>query len=436
MRRVVPRLYTITPAGAFQIGLWSDVENYIRSLNLHLDIRYTSDFTTNFKPTLGITEISKIEGFTYYDYQEDTIKEFIKNGRGISLIATGGGKALAIAGLCKTLLDHTPNFKILIVVPNVALLTQLYNSFIYEFNVPSITKWGDSFVPDLTKNIVIANTQILISDIAKTLAVVENFDAVIVDEVHTINEKKNKISKIIHNIHTPIKFGLTGTLPDSLMAGWNVIGKIGPILYEKNSYELRKQQTTSEVEIRVVLCKHTIIPKFPANVNPTDRYFAEMDYLINFDPRNQLIYNIVNTLVGNTLIVVDRLLYVDVLREVFKNSDKKILTITGDTPTNDRTVMQDLMEQESGIILIAMSKCFSVGVSVKNLHYAVFAYVGKSGVKTVQTIGRTVRKHASKDKAVIFDIADNLEYSSDHLRKRLLIYKDQKIDYTIKNIKL
>ena len=436
MRRVVPRLYAITPTGAFQIGLWNDIEHFIRSLNLQLSIEYTKEFTDNFKPILGIDDIAKIDGFTYYDYQEDTIREFIKNGRGISLLSVAAGKSLVSAGLCKTLLDHNPDFKILIIVPNVALLTQLYNSFINEFNVLSITKWGDSFVPDLTQNIIIANSQILISDISKTLAVVENFDAVIVDEVHTINEKKNKISKVIHNIHTPIKFGLTGTLPDSLMANWNVIGKIGPILYERNSFELRKQQTTSEVEIRVVLCQHAHIPKFPKNVNPTDRYVAEMDYLINFDPRNKLIFNLVDKLVGNTLIVVDRLLYVDVLKNVFNNSNKKIFTITGDTPTDDRTVIQNLMEQESGIVLIAMSKCFSVGVSVKNLHYAVFAYVGKSGVKTVQTIGRTVRKHISKDKAVIFDIADNLEYSLAHLRKRLLIYKDQKIEYTINKIKL
>ena len=49
-------------------------------------------------------------------------------------------------------------------------------------------------------------------------------------------------------------------------------------------------------------------------------------------------------------------------------------------------------------------------------------------VKTVQTIGRTVRKHESKSKAVIFDIADNLEYSLSHLRERI----KNRIDNNIK----
>jgi superfamily II DNA or RNA helicase len=55
-------------------------------------------------------------------------------------------------------------------------------------------------------------------------------------------------------------------------------------------------------------------------------------------------------------------------------------------------------------------------------------------VKTVQTIGRTVRKHESKERAVIFDIADNLEYSLSHLRERIKIYKEQKIEFSITKI--
>lgn len=435
-RKFVPRLYAITPAGAFQVGLWNEIENYLRSLNLQLKIELSEEFKNQFKPKTGITEISKINGFEYYDYQEDSLKEFIENGRGISLVATGGGKALIAGGLCKTFLDHYPNYKILIVVPNVSLLNQLYYSFVNEFNINCITRWGDSNLPDLTKNIIIANSQILTSDEKYTLSVVKDFNVLIVDEVHTINEKKNKISKIIHNINTPFRYGLTGTLPDSLMASWNVIGKIGPILYEKNSYELRKQQTISDVEIKVILCQHVRMPVFQRGPNPTDKYNAEVDYIIGYSPRNEVIKKIANKLTGNVLIVVDRLDYIFELSNLFLGGEKKVFIITGDTPTEERTKIQNTMDSESGIICIAMSKCFSTGISIKNLHYAIFAYIGKGGVKTVQTIGRTVRKHESKSKAVIFDIADNLEYSYSHLKERIKIYKDQKIDCSISKLKI
>jgi len=435
-RKFVPRLYAITPAGAFQVGLWNEIENYLRSLNLQLKIELTEEFKNQFKPKTGISQISKISNFDYYDYQEDSLKEFIDSGRGISLVATGGGKALIAGGLCKTFLDHYPHYKILIVVPNVSLLNQLYYSFLNEFGISCITRWGDNNLPDFSKNIIIANSQILTSDEKYTLSVVKDFNVLIVDEVHTINEKKNKISKIIHNINTPFRYGLTGTLPDSLLASWNVIGKIGPILYEKNSYELRKQQTITDVEVKVILCQHVRTPVFQRGPNPTDKYNAEFDYIINYSPRNEVIKKIANKLTGNVLIVVDRLDYISELSKIFSGGEKKVFFITGDTPTDERTEIQNTMDRESGIICIAMSKCFSTGISIKNLHYAIFAYMGKGGVKTVQTIGRTVRKHESKSKAVIFDIADNLEYSLSHLRERIKIYKNQKIDYSISKLKI
>jgi superfamily II DNA or RNA helicase len=435
-RKFVPRLYSITPAGAFQVGMWNEIEHYIRSLNIPVKITISDEFKQQFNPDTNIKEISKIDGFTYYDYQEDTLNEFIKNGRGISLVATGGGKALIAGGLCRTFLDHYPHFKILIVVPNVSLLNQLYYSFVDEFGIDSITRWGDGNIPDLTQNILLANSQILTSDIKATLAVVGNYDVVVVDEVHTINEKKNKISKVVHNITTSFKFGLTGTLPDSLMASWNVIGKIGPIVYEKNSYELRKQGTITDVKIKMVLCQHERMPLFQIGPNPTDKYNAEYDYVINYSPRNDVIKKLCDKLVGNTLIVVDRLDYISVLKKLLEGGDKKIFIITGDTPTSERTEIQNTMDREDGIVCIAMSKCFSTGISIKNLHYAIFAYMGKGGVKTVQTIGRTVRKHSSKERAVIFDIADNLEYSLSHARERIKIYKEQKIDYSITKIKI
>lgn len=433
-RKFVPRLYSITPAGAFQVGLWNEIENYIRSLNIPIEIKMTDEFKFQNKPDTGIKQFSKIDGFTYYDYQEDSLKEFISNGRGIALNATGSGKSVIAGGLCKTFLDHYPNYKILIIVPNVSLLNQLYYSFINEFGISCISRWGDNNIPDLSENIIIANSQILTSDIKYTLSIVSNFNVVIVDEVHTVNDKTNKISKVIHNIDTPFKYGLTGTLPDSLLAAWNVIGKIGPIVYEKNSYDLRKQKTITDVEIKIILCKHKDNPVFQRGINPTDKYNAEYDYIINCNSRNQIIKKILLKLDGNSLIVVDRLDYINVLKNLLENNNKTVFVITGDTPTNERTEIQNTMDRENGIICIAMSKCFSTGISIKNLHYAVFAYMGKSGVKTVQTIGRTVRKHESKSKAIIFDLADNLEYSVAHLRERIKIYKKQKIDYSISKI--
>ena len=407
------------------------INGYLHKIPCKIDRKKTENYSPCYDSTLkGITVQENGVG-EYYGFEVSgndrlfLLKDF-----------TVTHNSLIQAGLCKTLLDKNPNSRILMVVPNVGLLNQLHNSFLKEFNIDDVTVWGDKKLPDLKKHVLIANTQILTSDVKSTLKIVENYDYVIVDEVHTINDKKNKISKVIHNIHTPFKFGLTATLPDNIMGCWNVMGKIGPILYEKTSYELRKQQTISDVEIKVVVCSHNPKPFFPKGDNPTDAYNAEFNYIINCKQRNDIIKKIAEKLEGNTIIVVDRRDYIDSLEKILKDCGKTVYVITGDTPTEERTMIQNDLDSRDGIIGIVMSKCFSTGISVKNIHYAIFAYMGKGGVKTVQTIGRTVRKHHSKQKAVIFDIADDLLYSLDHLRKRLEIYKKQKIEYTLKKIKI
>jgi superfamily II DNA or RNA helicase len=92
------------------------------------------------------------------------------------------------------------------------------------------------------------------------------------------------------------------------------------------------------------------------------------------------------------------------------------------------------MENTSDVVCIAISKIFSTGINIKNLHYIVFAGGGKAKVKIIQSIGRGLRLHKDKKGVIIIDIADMLHYGSQHYTKRLSLYKGEKIDYGIKKI--
>ena len=92
------------------------------------------------------------------------------------------------------------------------------------------------------------------------------------------------------------------------------------------------------------------------------------------------------------------------------------------------------MEKNNNIICIAMSQIFSTGISINNLPFVIFSCIGKSLIKISQSIGRSMRLHENKDKSIIYDIADDTEYSFEHLKKRLKIYKDIKIPFEIKKI--
>lgn len=457
------RKYVITPIGAFEVGLWHEIEKYVLSLGKPVDIRLSNEFKTQYKPSLKNVAIQPIDGFTYYDYQEFSLNEMLGNGRGIILSSTASGKSVLIGGLCKSINLAKPNARILIVVPNTSLLNQIYYSFLDEFKLPIIERWGDQNIPTFEKPVLVANMQILSSDINYTIEVLKNYDYVIVDEVHRVGMKetykKNKkgekvlehqLSKIIHNIQTPNKWGLTGTLPDNLLACWNVIGKIGPILYEKSSYEVRKQGTATQVQINVIYMNHSEKVGEPMiqitnddgttteilDTQPTAKYNAERVFLYRSIQRNDIIRKLATKLDGNILILIDNIEHGEILQKVLETPNKIVYFIRGSVDTETRRNMTNHMEKETGIICIAMSQCFSTGVSVKNLHHLILSYVGKSTVKIMQSIGRLMRLHESKDLARIYDLADNTTYSRDHLTARLKLYKREKLDYKTKKINL
>jgi predicted helicase len=82
-----------------------------------------------------------------------------------------------------------------------------------------------------------------------------------------------------------------------------------------------------------------------------------------------------------------------------------------------------------------MSSIFSTGINIKNIHMIIFASGGKAFIRLVQSIGRGLRKHHSKEKLIIIDLADQLHYGISHLNKRLEIYKRENIPFNISTIK-
>ncbi len=87
------------------------------------------------------------------------------------------------------------------------------------------------------------------------------------------------------------------------------------------------------------------------------------------------------------------------------------------------------METNSNVICIAMSSIFSTGINIKNIHMIMFASGGKSFIRTIQSIGRGLRLHESKNKLIIIDLADKLKYGTRHSDKRKEIYKSEKINF-------
>ena len=303
----------------------------------------------------------------------------------------------------------------------------------------SISKWTGDDDLDLSTSVIICNLGILQSSKSDT-SWVHHVDLCIIDEVHKMRQG-NKINKIINKIHTPHRFGFTGTMPEELMDQWNIIGKIGPVLYEKNSASLREENYIAQVKAQIIDLKYETQPKYilyPSEpLTPTKRYRREIDFIINSNFRNNIISKLSEKFDKNSLILIDYIEHGEILFDYIQQrcKDKKVYFIRGSVAVEDRDEIRQLMEISNDIVIIAISKIFSTGINIKNLHYIVFAGGGKAKIKTIQSIGRGLRLHKTKQELIIIDIGDDLMYGRQHLQKRIEHYNKEKICYGRRTIK-
>ena len=146
---------------------------------------------------------------------------------------------------------------------------------------------------------------------------------------------------------------------------------------------------------------------------------------------------------GNTLILFSRVAtHGEVLFELINRDDRKVFFIHGGVDAEERETVRGIAETESNAIIIASFGTFSTGVNIKNLHNVVFSSPSKSRIRTLQSIGRVLRKSNSKLSATLYDIADDTKkgsvqnYTLNHLIERIKYYNEEKFNYDIIQIKI
>lgn len=431
--KVPTRKYAITPTGLCDLGLFWEIKKYFITNQITDKVIYTEKL----KEVLNCGSnkpVYKDFAIKLRDYQEEVVEKAVKNGWGTCVLGTGAGKTLTTAALIENYYINSPNpgsFKCIMIVPDLGLVQQTYDEFNLSGITFKLTKWTGSNKPDLTSNVIICNIQILLSQF-KENEWVKYIDLLIVDECHKV-KSSNEISKIISSIKTNNRYGFTGTLPDNDLDKWFLIGRLGPILYEKSSHNLRLEKYLTNVEVRIINLsyKDTFIPQITDS-----EYRNELNFLYTHKKRNSFIAQLSNKLNNNTLILVNHIIHGESLLAAVKDvsKDKEVFFIRGEVEVEERENIKKLMESNNNVICIAISAIFSTGVNIKNLHNILFVSGGKSFIRTVQSIGRGLRLHKDKNKLKIIDLCDNLKYGNKHSEKRKQIYNSEKINYTEKNI--
>lgn len=435
-RRFIPdRTYFITPTGTFNFGLAEAIIKWLKQYVIDRPVEYqlSESFKAKFSQDAPV-EILDDLAFKLRDYQKECVDIALRYKFGTFVLGTGAGKTFTIASIIHNLFAQKNIKRVLIVVPDNGLVTQFYDELVNLYKLrQKVAKFYDKFnTIEEDSQIIIANRPLLLSRFSqyeKTWR--EGFDCLIVDEAHSI-KRDNKISKCIEKIITKYRFGFTGTLAENEEDKIKNLGLLGIVRYEKTSKELRDEGFLSNVIVRKA---NLIYPESHSEM----KYREEVEYLYENEYRNKFLNDLCSKLNKNILLLVNRLEHGHNLLNYFNNNikNKKIYFIRGEIDTDARDEIKKLMEQEDGILCIAITKIFSTGINIKNLHNIILAAGGKSSVTVVQSIGRGLRLHPTKKELNIFDICDKgFKYSTAHASKRLKIYETEKIKVTETDIVL
>jgi superfamily II DNA or RNA helicase len=396
----------------------------------------TTEFVRQFCKTLDLKAAGKT--IDPHDHQIDGVRYALAHERCLLLSPTGSGKSLMIYVICRYLQNQIPDDKkILLIVPTISLVSQMYSDF---FDYSKGTSWkcreychkifgGQEKQTD--KKIVITTWQSIYN---LPPSYFEQFSAVIGDECHLF-KSKSLISIMTKLKDCPYRIGTTGTLDGSFTHKLIIEGLFGRVHKLTSTKELMEKNLLSDLTI------DCLVLQYPDDVRQSMKkltYQEEIDWLVQNDARNDFIANLTNSTKGNTLVLFQFVekhgqpLY-EKIKKLAKN--RKVFFIHGGTEADDREQIRHIVEQEQDAILVASYGTFSTGVSIRRLHNIVFSSPSKSRIRVLQSIGRQLRKSEHKEKAKLYDLADDLSWKSHqnhtlrHFVERLKIYDSEKFVY-------
>jgi len=186
-RFVKDRKYAITPTGLFDFGLYNEIRKFLIQSQI-TDIKFTENFKNHLK--VGFGDIEIWDGLKYEQryYQKETVKECLKYGRGTCILATSAGKSLVQAVLVENFKKCiNRDFKCLIIVPGLSLVSQLNNDFTDYGVTFTHSGWtGDTPLQDT--QVVICNSENFSAQFGSNPWIVD-VDMVIGDECFSGNVK-------------------------------------------------------------------------------------------------------------------------------------------------------------------------------------------------------------------------------------------------------
>jgi superfamily II DNA or RNA helicase len=409
-----------------------EAEDFATKLNLH--VKRIEDGKEVYIP------------ITPHDYQIAAFRHAVQTKRCLLLSPTASGKSAILYLLIRYYQEQIEsNRKILLIVPTVNLVSQMYTDFgEYSYdntwdvrNEVHMVYQGKEKGSE--KQIIISTWQSLYQ---LPLSYFEQFDVILGDECHLA--KAQSISSMLQKSYkAQYRIGTTGTLDGSKCNKLVLEGLFGKVYKVTTTVQLQEKGTLAQMMINCLMLHY---PEDVCKKMKGAKYQDEVSFIVEHEGRNKFIRNLSLSLKGNTLVLFNlverhgKILYEDILNHA--KDGRKVFFISGKVDVVDRELFRKIVETESDAIIVASLGTFSTGVNLRNLHNIVLASPSKSRIRVLQSLGRGLRLGETKDTLYLFDISDDLQYKTyknhglKHFLERMKIYNSEKFLYKIYKVRL
>jgi len=361
------------------------------------------------------------------DYQVQAVNECINNFQGITVAPTAAGKTIITS--CLSMIAEKYG-RTIVIVPNKNLVQQTEEDY-RNIGLDVGVLYGDRKEYDRTHTICTWQSLNVLNKKSKDalddeqLSVFMNgLSAIICDEVHSI-----KNMNILHELLTttfaniPIRWGLTGTIPEEEYNQVSLYSAIGPIIGKLTAKELQDEGHLAQCHVNILQTQDPVM---------YNNYQEELKYLVTNKDRMTWLSNKILEIskTGNTLVLIDRIETGEILQQMLPSST----FISGNMKSTKRKELYKEINLADNDIMVATYGTSSTGINISRIFNLVLVEPGKSFTRVIQSIGRGLRKADDKDAVDIYDVSSKCKFSNRHLLKRKKFYTDVQYPFTMEKV--
>lgn len=360
------------------------------------------------------TKKPHLKGITPREDQLRLVSGAIDQGRGVLLSPTGSGKTV----VAMLLLSCFPKAKVLFLCHSLSIIKQTEKEF-KKFGFTGIQVLGGG---EKTFN---RKKRITLSTIQTFVGIDKEewfdfFDITICDECHHINSATSQYAKVLGSSLSPMRIGLTATLPTKPEGILYMEGYLGPVIGEVTVMEGVEKKMLAKPTVKLIPVPYN---SFIGDLNKyTDIY---KHGIVENRARNRIILEEAKSQIDQektALIMVKEISHGNNLVSMAKSLfSMDVIFVQGKTEGEVRTLIQQTLNEKI-IRCVVCTAVWREGVNIKSLNTIILALGGKSAIQTAQALGRGLRMDKGKDEVLLVDMLDPYKYLAQHSVARISLY--------------